>query len=288
VTADVARRAAVLGHPISHSLSPRLHRAAYQALGLDWTYEAVDVDEAAFPGWLAGLDGQWAGLSLTMPLKRVVLPLLDRVEPLAVAVGAANTVLFTLDGTLGANTDVYGLVQAIREAAARAGVPGEGFGRAVILGGGATAASALAAVAELGTSQADVYVRAAARCGPLLAAADRLGVKPALRPWSQGREWMGDLVICTLPAHQADPLAEAVRYQRRVWGPVPRDAVLLDVAYDPWPSALAGAWADAGGTVAPGLSMLLHQAVEQVRLMTGRPAPVEAMRAAVELPPCVG
>ena len=88
-------RAAVLGSPIGHSLSPVLHRAAYAALGLTWWhYDAIECDEAGLPALLDRLGPDWAGLSLTMPLKRTVLPLLDRVESLATSIGCANTVVF--------------------------------------------------------------------------------------------------------------------------------------------------------------------------------------------------
>lgn len=151
-------RAAVLGSPIVHSLSPYLHRAAYEALGLrDWHYEAIECDEAALPGLLDGLGGGWAGLSLTMPLKRAVLPLLDSVSELAVRVGGANTVVFSDGARHGDNTDVYGIVRALAEA----GVAPPGT--ATVLGGGATASSALAALRELGLGEATLVVRTPAR-----------------------------------------------------------------------------------------------------------------------------
>src|SRR5262250_221072 len=107
-------KAAVLGSPIAHSLSPVLHRAAYRALGLTgWTYQAIECDEARLPDLLAACDASWAGLSLTMPLKRAVLPLLDHTEPLAAEVGAANTVVFAAGRRHGHNTDVPGLLAAL-------------------------------------------------------------------------------------------------------------------------------------------------------------------------------
>ena len=111
------RRAAVLGSPIEHSLSPVLHTAAYAALGLtDWTYSAIECDEARLPALIASCGRPWAGLSLTMPLKRAVLPLLDRTEPLAAEVGGANTVVFAGGERHGYNTDVPGMVAALAEA----------------------------------------------------------------------------------------------------------------------------------------------------------------------------
>jgi shikimate dehydrogenase len=272
------RRAAVLGHPIAHSLSPVLHLAAYARLGLTgWTYQAIDVDEAGLPGFMAGLDPEWAGLSLTMPLKRVVLPLLAWTSPLAAAVGAVNTVTFGEDGPVGDNTDVPGIVAALREA----GV--EKVRRAAVLGGGATATSAVAALAELGCDTPTVHVRRLSTTGDLQAAADRLGARPVLTGLDRdgfAAVADADLVVSTLPGSAADDLAEALLAgAARGGGELP---VLLDVVYAPWPTVLAARWTAAGGRVVSGFAMLLHQGADQVRLMTGLPAPVEAMRVAGE------
>jgi shikimate dehydrogenase len=262
------RRAAVLGSPIAHSLSPVLHRAAYAALGLDdWDYTAIECDEAGLAGLLARCDDRWAGLSLTMPLKRAVLPLLDSTEPLAAQVGGANTVIFDRGERHGYNTDVPGMVAALAEA----GVTSPSS--ATILGGGATACAALAALRQAGLTSAVVLVRDQARAGGLLAAASRLAMAVELRPFgSQVRG--GDLLISTVPAGAADI------YPERIGGATSRPAALLDVVYHPWPTPLARAAAESGITVAGGLDLLLHQAARQVELMTGiKPAPLDAMRA---------
>jgi shikimate dehydrogenase len=268
-------KAAVLGSPVGHSLSPVLHRAAYRALGLGgWTYETIECDEAQLPGLMAGCGPDWAGLSLTMPLKRVVLGLLDDVEALAVEVGAANTVVFRDGARHGYNTDVPGMISALAEA----GVPRPGAGvppaRVLILGGGATACSALAAVRGLGTRQATVAVRDQQRTGGLLAAAARLGMTVELAPF--GARWGAapELLISTAPAGAADVHAEQILDG----APVP--SYVLDVVYHPWPTPLAVAAQKSGAVVSGGFGLLLHQAAEQVTLMTGRPAPVEAMRTA--------
>lgn len=267
MTIAAPRRAAVLGHPVAHSLSPTLHRAAYAALGLDgWRYDAVDVTEAELEAFVRGLDGSWAGLSLTMPLKQTVIPLLDHVEPLAEVVGAVNTVLFQGRTLVGANTDVHGIVAAL-------GLDGP-VGTAAVLGAGATASSALAALAQLGCTSPVVYVRAVARAGGLMRAAHRMGVTPVYRTLDHAGEiGQADVVVSTLPPHAADPLAGRLEHAA---------GTLLDVAYDPRPTALSLAWAAAGGVVVGGEQMLLHQAAEQVRLMTGHPAPLAAMSAALE------
>jgi shikimate dehydrogenase len=277
-------RAAVLGSPIGHSLSPAMHRAAYAALGLSgWTYQAFDVDEAGLTAFLAALGQGWAGLSLTMPLKRAVVPHLSGLSPLAAAVGAVNTVLPDDSGSpdgrrrslrpgalLGENTDVPGLVAALRAA---------GVGRvcrAAVLGGGATATSALAALRELGCTRPTVYVRSGARAADLFEAAGRLGVAPVLADWDRGPEaFAGEVVVSTVPAGAADELAE-----RLAGTGSPGEAVLLDVVYAGWPTRLARVRSGQGAVVVNGLELLLHQAAEQVRLMTGQAAPVEAMRRA--------
>jgi shikimate dehydrogenase len=267
-------KAAVLGKPIAHSLSPVLHRAAYQALGLDdWTYDLVECDEAGLPGYVNSRGIDWAGLSLTMPLKRAVLPLLDHTDHLAAATGGANTVVFRPEGRYGYNTDVQGIVDALTEA----GVATPGT--VTIVGAGATACSALAAVGELGLTQADVVLRDEARAGGLLATAERLGLKVRLSPWeSLGRDGgpTPDLLISTVPAGAVDDYAERAVMIRRA------PPVVFDVVYASWPTALAQAAATVGSAVVSGYAMLVHQAAAQVELMTGKPAPLEAMRVAGE------
>lgn len=265
------RRAAVLGSPIAHSLSPVLHRAAYAELGLgEWTYDRFEVDEAALPAFLAELGPGWAGLSLTMPLKRAVIPLLDDVSATARSVEAVNTVVLTDDGRrLGDNTDIPGIAAALRER----GV--ETVGSAAILGAGATASSALAALARICTGEVTAYVRSAERAAEMREWGERLGVTVRTADWSRAAEALAaPLVVATTPAGAADALAGAVPE---------RPGTLFDVLYEPWPTPLAAAWARRGGTVLGGLDLLVHQAVLQVELMTGRaPAPLAAMRAAGE------
>ncbi|OZB47766.1 MAG: shikimate dehydrogenase [Cellulomonas sp. 14-74-6] len=274
------RRAAVLGHPVGHSLSPLLHRAAYEALGLTgWRYDAIDVTEDQLADVVGALDGTWAGLSLTMPLKQAVLRLLDHVEPLAETVGAVNTVLVQPVGRTvaltGANTDVHGIVAALREGFPVAGGDLPVAPSAAVLGAGATAASTLAALGELGCTAPTVYVRAVGRSGPLQRAAHRMGVSPVVRTLDRAGAEIGgaDIVVSTLPAGAADAVAD--RLAGRPSG------VLLDVVYAPARTALIAVWETAGGVAVGGARMLLHQAAEQVRLMTGRPAPLDAMDAAL-------
>jgi shikimate dehydrogenase len=260
----------VLGSPIAHSLSPVLHTAAYRALRLaGWSYEAIECDEARLPGLLDSLGPGWAGLSLTMPLKRAVLPLLDHAEPLAAEVGGANTVVFGEAGRSGFNTDVPGMITALAQAGVTAAPA------VLVLGAGATACAALAALRGIGTPEAAVAVRNPAAVGPLLAVADRLGMKVRLARFGEEPARPGwDLLISTAPAGAADIYAERILSRNLV------PAAVLDVVYHPWPTPLASAAGQAGAVVVSGFELLLHQAARQVELMTGQDAPVAAMRAA--------
>jgi shikimate dehydrogenase len=269
---QAVRQAAVLGSPIKHSLSPVLHEAAYQALNLQgWHYGKIECDEPGLPRLVDGLGPGWAGLSLTMPLKRVALTVADEVSPLAEAIGAANTLVFPPAGPAAGrradNTDVAGMFSALRETGlARAG-------QAVILGAGGTAQSALAAVRELGCLSPVVLVRNLARTGELRETAERLGMRPFITGGLFEQPLpAADLVISTLPGGAADPLSSA-RWQR--------GTTVLDVVYARWPTPFARSAQAAGCPVVSGLDVLLYQAVAQVELMTGYPGPVEAMRTAL-------
>jgi shikimate dehydrogenase len=258
-------RAAVLGHPISHSKSPALHNAAYAKLGIGISYTAVDLTEQTLPGFMAGIRGQegWRGLSVTMPLKTAMLQEVDEVRGVAQVLAVVNTVAFEETGgevrRVAYNTDVAGIVDAVRNAGAVAAPS------AVILGGGGTAASAVAALKLLGAGSVQLFVRDPSRVQEARAAAAGVGVDLAVRQLTEAAAPMAaaDVVISTLPPRAADGLAAELAASG---GRTP--GVLLDVAYDPWPSMLASAWQAGGGAVVPGLEMLLYQAVEQVRLFS--------------------
>jgi shikimate dehydrogenase len=258
-------RAAVVGHPIGHSRSPDLHRAAYAVLGEDLEYTAHDLVEEQLPAFVDARRGDpaWRGLSVTMPLKSVAARCADELTELGTAVGAVNTLVFRPGGTvLGHNTDVAGIVGAVRAAGAVPGTPA-----AAVLGGGGTATAAVAAAQRLGAPAVDVFVRSAARAERAVDAGRGLGLPVRLRPWGEAPGALAgyDVVVSTLPPHGADELAARVAQSGRT-----TTGVLLDAAYDPWPSAIARAWSGAGGAVAPGLDMLIYQAVDQIRLFTGR------------------
>jgi shikimate dehydrogenase len=262
----------VLGSPIAHSLSPQLHLAAYRALGLDWSYDRIECDEAGLPELVERCrrDRAWAGLSLTMPLKEAALQVADERDRSAEQLGVANTLVFADGRATAYNTDVGGLVAALAELGVTS-APVD----AVVLGGGGTARAAMAALAELGAHQVAVAVRRPEAAAPLMALGERLDVQVEGRPWPTTAEELAgaDVVLATTPAGATDPLAATG------W---PAGVPLLEVLYAPWPTGLAAAAVAAGAPVVGGLSMLVGQAARQVELTTGRPAPVAVMRAAGE------
>jgi shikimate dehydrogenase len=315
LNAPTGTRLAVLGSPIAHSQSPALHNAAYRALGLDWQYEAHEVRESELAGFIAGLDSSWRGLSLTMPLKHAILPLVSNLDRVAALTNAVNTVLFgdvgtgavdeagtdagtgtdagvgtragTGDTPVGApaagrtlsgfNTDVAGLVRALAEAHVTS------VTHATILGAGATASSALVAAAELGAEGVEVVLRSTPKAAHLVELGRTLGLVVSVSGFDSLRaDRASELVFSTLPGG-TDPGVQ-------VPADVRRRATLFDVTYAPWPSALARSWQEAGGVVLSGLAMLLHQALVQVRIfvsgdpfepLPGEDEVLEAMRGAL-------
>jgi shikimate dehydrogenase len=211
---------------------------------------------------------------------------MDEIRGVARILGVVNTVAFERGPSgsgpsgeygastrlIGYNTDVAGIVNALRRAGA-ADAPA-----AVVLGGGGTAAAALAALKELGAPGVQLFMRDVGRGAEARAASAALGIPVQLLPLSGAAAAMAgaDVVISTLPPRAADSLAAELAQELAGVGGRENAGVLLDVAYDPWPSRIASAWQDAGGNVVPGLEMLIYQAVEQVRHFTGLGAAVPA------------
>jgi shikimate dehydrogenase len=273
------RRAAVVGHPIGHSRSPALHSAAYALLGEDIEYGSFDLVPEQLGDFVHRVrteDG-WCGLSVTMPLKSTLVGYVEHLVGHAVTLGVLNTVVFDRSGRtgelqlVGHNTDVAGIVEAFRHAGVRHAV------RPVIVGGGNTALAAVAAVADLGASSIRFLVRSPERAGAAVDLAARLGLAVRVDTIEGGATalWDADVVVSTLPPRAADALADNIAGEGAV-APSGTSAddgargVLLDVAYDPWPSQLGLAWERKGGVVLHGLEMLVYQAVEQIVLFTGR------------------
>jgi shikimate dehydrogenase len=259
-------RAAVLGRPIAHSLSPLLHRAAYAALGLtDWTYDALDVGADELRDLIAGLGPEWAGFSVTMPCKQAAVEVADVVEPLPRMLRAANTLVRIDGGWRAENTDVVGIGMALQVA----GV--ETVQQAVILGAGGTAAAAAVALASLGAEHVEIVVREASRAREVVNLLQRLEVATTVSGFGTAAV-DAPLVVSAVPLGGQPAAAEL---------PWRADHTVLDVLYDPWPTPLATRVREAGGTVVAGSEVLFWQATVQVELMTGQAAPLDAMRRAL-------
>ena len=299
----------MLGSPIAHSLSPVLHRAAFDALGLgDWTYSAIETDEAALPALLERIRGEqgWAGLSLTMPLKTAAVELVDRLDETARLVGALNTIVVEPDGTLtGHNTDIAGIRHALRQVLGAGRAPGGAETmiapslsawspatpeqpampavprevpapavRALVLGAGGTARAAVAALASIGVSRVGVVARRPAAVAPLIEIGARGGLAVTALPWeivAGGLRSGPDLVVATTPEGATDQVAEWT------W---PAGCPLVELLYHPWPTALAVTAYRCGARVAGGMVVLAAQAAEQVALFTGRSVDVNLLVAA--------
>ncbi|OZG28449.1 shikimate dehydrogenase [Williamsia sp. 1138] len=267
------RAAAILGSPVSHSRSPALHLAAYEALGLTgWTYERMECTAEQLPALVSGLDERYVGLSVTMPGKRAALAFADHRTERAAAVGSANTLVRREDGWHADCTDVDGASAALVDL----GITDGAGSRAVLVGAGGTAAPVVAALAAAGFRELSVVARSAGRASEVLAVADAYGIAAevlAFEPNFTLRERTRDcaVLVNTVPAAAAAPLVSALSSAPR----------LFDVIYDPWPTPLAAAVESAGGLVVGGLVMLLNQAYGQVEQFTGMPAPRVAMAAAL-------
>lgn len=260
-------KAAVLGSPVSHSLSPVLHSAAYGALGLDHSYSAIEVAESELGNFLETVDADWLGVSLTMPLKEVAFQFAETCDELANLTGAINTLVFGSQ-IKAYNTDVLGIVDALTEAGSAR------IETAVIFGSGATARSALVAVHKLGAQEVSCIARNVEDVRRMATVAAEIGINFSHTQLSDSGWLAADVVVNTTPIGVMDETA------REVYTP---KGLLLDVVYNPWPTQLAASWAVTGGTIVSGLSMLLHQAGHQVTLMTGKPAPVTQMREALNV-----
>jgi len=265
-------KAAVLGHPVSHSLSPLLHNAAYQALGLDISYSAIETTREQLAERIGQLDNDYVGMSLTMPLKQEVLNLISKRSAVAAETGSANTIFRNAHGDWALeNTDVFGITETIRRSDIEV-VPS-----ASIIGSGATARSALSALAQLGVTNVLCIARNTDAIQVLQRQGEAIGVDVQARTPESDIYFAGSLVISTVPSSAQQHLIDLIAASQEL-------PALFDIAYNPWPSRLATYWTEhGGGTVLSGKDMLLWQATVQVELFAGLPAPVEAMQLAISL-----
>jgi shikimate dehydrogenase len=266
----MSMKAAVLGSPISHSLSPSLHRAAYQVLGIDIEYTAIDTSIVQLAGRIDELSANHVGYSLTMPLKLDVLTLVSARSSLVEQTGCANTVYRNSHGEWALeNTDVFGITQTIR----RAGI--DSVESATIIGSGATGRSALSALNHLGVREVTCIARNQDSAERIRSQGEALGIQVECADFAQEISFASELAISTVPGSAQDQIVSKIYARQNL-------PLLFDISYNPWPSDLGSYWKEhGGGAVLGGIEMLLWQASVQVELFTGLPAPVDAMRAAL-------
>jgi shikimate dehydrogenase len=247
-------RGAVLGSPITHSLSPRLHRAAFSHLGVDANYEAVEVPAGSLENFIKERGDEFDYFSLTMPLKEEVLLLPIQSEPLIAKIQSANTLWKKKGAWSLTSTDGSGFLAAL----AHAGL--QDFNRVLILGAGGTARAVAGAMDGI-SKEIHVLGRSSVRAPALKSSVTTSEFE--YMPWNSGADFQSyDLVVNTTPAGAADLLADAVR--------AGASGVLFDVIYKPWPTVLAAAWRDSGGKVIGGLELLLYQGIDQLELVLGK------------------
>lgn len=261
-----AQRLAVLGSPIAHSRSPRIHSAAYRLLGLDWRYEAIELTEDDFDDFFAHLDEDWLGFSVTMPLKRKAFEFATVHDQAAEATGVANTLIRDAAGWRALNTDIGGIIASVR------GLALVQQKRAVLFGAGATAVSSAFALAQMGFTEITVCARRKEQAIDLIERMRRIAPDAgtvfhfhhltAALTGSGSAEFTNllldaDIVVNTLPGQVSATL--------KLSDEIARTIPLFDLSYNPWPSPLCQLWEQNGGDFVDGLELLVRQAVLQIR-----------------------
>ncbi|MBI4417746.1 MAG: shikimate dehydrogenase [Ignavibacteriales bacterium] len=274
------QRYAIIGHPVSHSDSPQLHNAAFAAHGLDCTYEAIDIDPAELAERIAELKSSgFAGFNVTIPHKETIIPLLNRLDEGARAVGAVNTVVHR-DGVLvGFNTDIQGFQTLIAPYA-------QSISTSVValLGAGGAARAALHVLTTAFPPKRVLILNRTIERAENLASAFSTSGTPIV-PESLFQDGLQDLIktstviinttsVGMKPYTDASPL-EDVKFQK--------NQVVIDLVYTPRETALLKSARNAGATVAGGLEMFFNQAAESFRLWTGKEMDVKKMKEMMEI-----
>jgi len=247
-------KAAVLGSPISHSLSPLLHTVAYTELGLESEYTRIEVKSGELGDFLKNCGATWSGFSLTMPLKEEVLDFSDDVSPLAARIRSANTLVQNPSGIWSASTtDVSGFTHAL-SAHGR-----DASGDVLIIGGGATARAAVAACDGVAT-RISVMVRSQSKVGEISNCVELSDLD--FLEWGDTNIFAtADLIISTTPEFATDSLVKNF--------PSNPAGLFFDVLYKPWPTLALEKWSGFGGQIVDGLDLLIHQAIDQVMAFSG-------------------
>ena len=248
---------AVAGSPISHSLSPLLHTTAYELLGVQASFsteELTDLDFGEF--YFKAKASGYRGLALTMPLKEISIGFVDRVDPVAKQISSINTIIFESTGSIGLSTDLMAFKSLLKPY----------FGKRIgILGAGGTARAAIGALKGTG-SEVTVLTRSMTRHDQLHAAA--VDLELSFLDWHNFEEIQDrDLIISTTPAGATDGLSA-----------ISSKADFFEVIYHPWPTELAKRYQNLGKSVIGGLSLLVEQALFQIKYFSQKDFDFDQMR----------
>ena len=269
------RVAAVVGDPVAHSLSPAIHNAAFAARGLDWVFVALPTPRGGGAQAVAALSTLGiAGLSVTMPLKGEVAAAVDRLSPLAGAVGAVNCVVVEAGEVVGHNTDATGAASAL--AAAGRSVPGA---RVLVVGAGGAGRAVVAGLLDAGASEVVVANRDPERAEQAVGLDPERCRRAAGGTPSPEEVAAADIVVNATPVGMGQASDGAVSLPT---GSLHADQAVVELVYHPVRTALVAAADAVGAQVVDGVAMLVHQAAHAFALWTGEPAPLAAMAAAAE------
>jgi shikimate dehydrogenase len=274
------RVCALIGHPVGHSLSPAMHNAGFEALGLPLVYVAHDIAPGQVPEAIqAARSLGYRGLSVTIPHKVAALECMDEVDPTARAIGCINTVVNDEGRLIGYNSDGRGALNALRQTGA------DPEGRRVVVLGTGGAARAIAMTIALGARPAELVL-----LGVVPEELDRLGrdvskhmtanvkVEPLNDATLAAAMGEADIVLHCTPIGMHPQSAHTI-VPAALFRP---GQVVFDVVYNPRETRLLSEAAAAGCRVVSGVEMFLGQALVQFELWTGRPAPSDVMRCVLE------
>ena len=254
---------AVLGYPVSHSLSPLLHRSIFTHLEIPISYQAIEVSSGGLQKFLER-EKNFDYFSLTMPLKEEALSLALEIDPLVHKIQSANTLIKREEKWSLYSTDGIGFLKALESSGYRK------FSSVLVLGAGGTARAVVGALDDV-AEKISVLGRTSSRSAVLEAAVTK--AEFSYLRWSDTPDFSGyDLIVNTTPAGAADVLANSINNSltQSSSTQVTDRALLFDVIYKPWPTVLASRWLDSGGTVINGSEMLLYQGIAQAELVLGR------------------
>ena len=251
-------KAAVLGSPIAHSLSPKIHKRAYELLGIDGEYTAFDVNEEALPKFLIeSAKGDWTGFSLTMPLKEVVIGNCAKVSDTALRINSANTLFRVKDEWHATSTDYLAFTNLLQVSP---------DAKVAIIGGGGTARAAAGALNSK-VGKIDVLLRSKDRMIAMAKAAPDVAL--TLRDMSANLDSY-DLIIQSTPSGVFDEYVPGLKSAA---------GVLVECLYKPWPTALASRFSELGGRIISGRDLLVEQALFQIEIFSGENFDFAKMRA---------